>query len=166
MPTITITTIVDATPELCFDLSRSIDLHTISTKQTGERAVAGATSGVINLNETVTWKAKHFGIWQHLTSKITEYSRPAYFVDEMVKGTFARFRHEHHFKKQNNQTIVIDIFDYTSPLGILGSAADKLFLKTYMYKLLLERNRVIKEYAETDKWQEIIPAIVQNQLKL
>jgi len=163
MPTITITTIVNATPELCFDLSRSIDLHTISTKQTGERAVAGVTTGLINLNETVTWRAKHFGIWQHLTSKITEYDRPVYFVDEMVKGAFARFKHEHHFKQQGNQTIVTDIFDYTSPLGILGRIADKLFLETYMYKLLLERNRVIKEYAESGKWQEISPAIVQDQ---
>ncbi|MER2999664.1 SRPBCC family protein [Pontibacter populi] len=162
MPTITITTIVNATPELCFDLSRSIDLHTISTKHTGEQAVAGVTSGLIDLNETVTWKAKHFGIWQHLTSKITEYNRPAYFVDEMVKGAFARFRHEHHFKQQNNQTIITDIFDYTSPLGILGRVADRLFLKTYLHKLLLERNRVIKSYAEFGKWQEIIPAIVQE----
>jgi len=163
MPTITITTIVNATPELCFDLSRSIDLHTISTKQTGERAVAGVTTGLINLNETVTWRAKHFGIWQYLTSKISEYDRPVYFVDEMVKGAFARFKHEHHFKQQGKQTIVTDIFDYTSPLSILGRIADKLFLETYMYELLLERNRVIKEYAESGKWQEILPAIVQDQ---
>ena len=81
----------------------------------------------------------------------------------MVKGAFARFKHEHHFKLHNNQTIVTDIFDYTSPLGILGWAADKLFLETYMYKLLLERNRVIKEYAESGKWREIIPAIVLDQ---
>jgi ligand-binding SRPBCC domain-containing protein len=159
MPTISLTTIVNATPELCFDLSRSIDLHTISTKQTGEKAVAGVTTGLLHLNETVTWRAKHFGIWQHLTSKITEYNRPFYFVDEMVKGAFAGFRHEHHFKQQNNQTIVTDIFAYTSPMGILGLAADKLFLKTYMTKLLSERNRVIKMYAESGKWQEIISAL-------
>ncbi|MFD2602510.1 hypothetical protein [Flavobacterium suzhouense] len=45
---------------------------------------------------------------------------------------------------------MIDVFDYTSPFGLLGRMADVLFLKHYMAKLLTERNRVIKEYAEDD----------------
>jgi hypothetical protein len=49
-----------------------------------------------------------------------------------------------------------DIFDYTAPLGILGKLANFLFLKNYMTRFLLERNAVIKEFAETDKWKEII----------
>ncbi len=158
MPTITTTTIVNAPPELCFDLSRSIDLHMISTKRTGERAVAGVTSGLIGLNETVTWRAKHLGIWQHLTSRITEYNRPVFIVDEMVKGAFKRFRHEHHFEQQGNSTIMTDVFDYTSPLGLLGKLADVLFLEKYMTRFLLERNLAIKVYAETDKWQQLLPS--------
>ena len=54
MPIITIETTVKAPVDVCFDLSRSIDLHTISTKHTGERAVAGVTAGLIELGETVT----------------------------------------------------------------------------------------------------------------
>lgn len=41
-----------------------------------------------------------------------------------------------------------DIFDYQSPLGILGKVADVLFLKRYMSKFLSKRNEVIKLYAE------------------
>jgi len=41
-----------------------------------------------------------------------------------------------------------DVFDYKSPLGFLGSVADVLFLKRYMTKLLTERNRVVKLFAE------------------
>lgn len=71
MPCIKIETTIHAPVQRCFDLSRSIDLHQISTIETKERAIAGKTSGLIGLNETVTWQAKHFGITQKLTSKIT-----------------------------------------------------------------------------------------------
>ena len=150
MPTISLVTTISAPIEVCFDLSRSIDLHIISTKQTGERAIAGVTSGLIGLGESVTWRAKHFGVWQRLSSRITEYERPCYFADEMVEGAFKRFKHEHHFQESGNSiTLMRDVFDYTSPFGIIGKVADKLFLRKYMTQLLVERNSVIKHYAES-----------------
>jgi hypothetical protein len=70
MPTrIDLTTIINAPIEICFDLSRSIDLHQQSTQQTHEKAIAGRTTGLIELNEFVTWQATHFLITQKLTSK-------------------------------------------------------------------------------------------------
>lgn len=147
---------IKAPAALCFDLSRSIDLHLISTKHTGEEAIAGTTKGLIGLGESVTWRAKHLGIWQTLTTRITEFNSPHFFVDEMVSGAFHSFRHEHHFKETDGVTCVIDIFNYRSPLGHLGKLADWLFLTRYMERLLKERNRVIKEYAETGKWQDIL----------
>ena len=36
-----------------------------------ERAVAGRMTGAIELGETVTWRARHFGYWWTLTSRIT-----------------------------------------------------------------------------------------------
>lgn len=148
MPSIHIETRIKAPVALCFDISRSIDVHVASTKQTDETAIAGKTSGLIALNETVTWRAKHFGIWQTLTSKITEMEPPYFFADEMVKGVFRSFRHEHHFAEDKGYTVMTDIFVFESPLGILGKLADVLFLKRYMRNLLVKRNAVIKEFAE------------------
>lgn len=148
MPAIEITTYINAPIEKCFDLARSIDLHLESTKQTGEQAIAGRTSGLIELGETVTWRAKHFGIRQSLSSKITEFEKPNYFVDEMVEGAFKSFRHEHRFTTVDGHTVMQDVFVFESPLGILGRLANVLFLERYMRNLLLERNRVIKEVAE------------------
>jgi len=156
MPIITIETRIKAPIEICFDLSRSIDLHTISTKQTGEQAVAGVTSGLISINETVTWRARHFGVWQHLTSKITSYNRPYLFTDEMVNGPFKHFKHDHHFICDCHETVMTDVFNYKSPFGALGRLADKLFLKLYMSDLLIERNSAIKYYAESGKWKELL----------
>ncbi len=78
MPTIELHTQINAPTQTVFNLSRSIDLHIESTKQTGEQAIAGRTSGLIKLGETVTWRAKHFGIRQDLTSKITEFNYPLF----------------------------------------------------------------------------------------
>jgi ligand-binding SRPBCC domain-containing protein len=148
MPKIELLTEISAPIEKVFDLARSIDLHIESTKQTGEQAIAGKTSGLIELGETVTWRAKHFGIWQTLTSKITEYNYPNYFVDEMIQGAFKSIRHEHHFTRVSDGTLMKDVFVYQSPLGILGRLANVLFLKRYMTKLLEERNKVIRNNAE------------------
>ena len=123
----------------------------LSTSETGEKAIAGRASGLIELNETVTWRAKHFGIWQTLTSKITEYNAPYLFVDEMVSGAFRSFRHEHHFEQQAGGTLMKDIFTYQSPLGPIGMLANKLFLTKYMTYFLVQRNKAIKEYAESGK---------------
>ncbi|WP_158828310.1 SRPBCC family protein [Mucilaginibacter lacusdianchii] len=156
MPIIRLQTIINAPVERCFDLSRSIDLHTISTKHTGEQAVRGRTSGLIELGESVTWRARHFGIWQYLTSKITAMQPPYFFVDEMVSGTFRSFRHEHQFTSVEGKTVMVDKFNYTSPFRILGRLADYLFLETYMTKLLEQRNAVIKAFAESDRWQQVL----------
>lgn len=117
----------------------------------------GKTSGLIGMGETVTWKAKHFGITQLLTSKITGFDAPFYFADEMVSGAFKGFKHEHILKEQNGITAVTDIFNYQSRYGLVGRLADLLFLKKYMKALLLKRNEIIREYAEdADKAQSVL----------
>lgn len=156
MPQIIIKTEIKADKKIVFDLSRSIDLHKISVQHTNEEAVAGKTSGLIGLDETVTWKAKHFGMSQLLTSKITAFESPDYFADEMVSGAFKSFRHEHHFADFNTGTLMTDYFDYQSPFRFLGSVADALFLKKYMRKLLEKRNATIKDFAESEKWKNVI----------
>jgi ligand-binding SRPBCC domain-containing protein len=157
MPRINLLYSINAPIDVVFDLSRSVDLHKISTAHTNEEAIAGKTQGLMDLNDSVTWQAKHLGITQRLTSKITEFNRPYFFTDEMQQGAFKSFRHEHFFKEENGLTIMADVFDYKSPFGIFGRIADVLFLKKYMYKLLAERNRIIKEFAEDpDKYKKIL----------
>ncbi|HLZ58279.1 MAG TPA: SRPBCC family protein [Ktedonosporobacter sp.] len=151
MPTIRLETYIHAPVERCFDLSLSIDLHQGSMAKTRERAVAGVTSGLLKLNDTVTWEATHFGVRQRLTTKITEYERPVRFVDEMLQGAFKEIRHVHEFLPQHDGTLMIDIMAFQSPLGVLGWLADSLVLERYMLKLLLARNQHIKNVAESSQ---------------
>ncbi|MBC8046714.1 MAG: SRPBCC family protein [Fimbriimonadaceae bacterium] len=147
---------IHAPIEICFDLSRSIDLHMISTGKTKEKAIAGKTSGLIELNETVTWRAKHLGVNQTLTSKITALKYPKYFVDEMVAGVFKSLRHQHIFESKNDHTIITDKFEFESPFGIFGKIFNHIFLTSYLKGFITDRNKIIKEYAETDKWKTIL----------
>ncbi|MBA3806254.1 MAG: SRPBCC family protein [Acidobacteria bacterium] len=148
MPTIHLETFIRAPIELCFDLSRSVDVHMASTNYTGERAIAGVTSGMMNLGDEVTWEARHFWTRQRLTSRITAMERPRMFVDEMQRGAFVRWHHMHTFEAQGDGTVMSDEADYASPLGLLGRIADHLFLKRYMTRLLTVRNAHIKKVAE------------------
>ena len=126
MPIIVLRTRVAAPPARCFDFARDIDLHQRSTAASHERAVAGVMSGLLGAGDEVTWEATHFGLRQRLTSRMTEFDPPNRFVDEMVRGAFRRFRHEHQFLPVDGGTEVVDIFDYSAPLGPLGWLADHL----------------------------------------
>jgi ligand-binding SRPBCC domain-containing protein len=156
MPKIHLTSFIAAPVERVFDLSRSINLHQISTVDTNEKAIDGVLNGLVNKNETVTWQARHLFKTRRFTSMITEMESPDYFVDEMTQGDFISFHHEHHFKAADNGTIMIDLINFETPYGIFGKIANGFFLKSYIQKMLVKRNAVIKDYAETQKWKAIL----------
>jgi ligand-binding SRPBCC domain-containing protein len=156
MTTIKLTTKINAPAERCFLLSLSVDLHELSTEGTNEKAIAGVTSGIMKLNDIVTWRAKHFGIYQNLTTKISAYDFPRYFVSEMVKGAFKKLHHQHFFEQKNNATIMRDLFIFEVPFGIFGKLFSKLVLANYMKGFLIKRNETIKQVAETDAWKKLL----------
>ena len=157
MARIELTVIVAAPPVVCFDLARSVDAHVRSTTATSERAIRGKTSGLLSLGDEVTWSARHFGIRQELTSRITAFDRPNHFRDSMVRGAFARFDHDHHFTAGPGGTVIRDVFDYDAPLGPLGRVAEALFLSSYMRRFLLVRLEELRALAESDGWRTFVP---------
>jgi ligand-binding SRPBCC domain-containing protein len=147
MQTVTVHTLIRAPIEVCFDAARDLDLHVESMRHTNERAVAGRTSGLIELGEAVTWRGRHFGVVQHFTSKITAFDRPRYFQDSMQRGAFRSFVHDHFFVEENGQTRMTDLLVFEAPLGILGRIAERLLLRRYLERLLADRARVIAQYS-------------------
>src|SRR5260370_9203268 len=149
MPTIRLETYITAPIERCFDLALSVDLHRPSVAHTHERRIGGVTTGMMKLGDTVTWEAVHCGIKQRLVSKITAYERPYRFTDEMIRGAFQETTHLHEFVSQPPGTLMIDLFSFRAPLGILGRLAETLVLRRYMKGLLLTRNRHLKQVMST-----------------
>jgi ligand-binding SRPBCC domain-containing protein len=83
-----------------------------------------------------------------MTSKITEFEPPHRFVDEMVRGPFASFRHEHLFTASGSGgTVMTDVVDVRMGLGPIGPVAD-IFAAAYLRRLLRIRNAAIRAGAE------------------
>lgn len=148
MARIQIVTEIRATPLVCFDRARDLDLHARSMQRSGERAVAGKTSGLIGLGEKVTWRARHFGVVHEHAARITAFEPPRHFRDEMIRGRFERFRHDHHFEPCPAGTRMVDSVEFQSPLGALGRLVDRLVMERYLTRLLLERADAIRRAAE------------------
>lgn len=148
MTTIQLSTKIKASRQVIFDLSRNIDIHKLSTAKSNETAIDGVTSGLINVNETVTWRGKHFGFYLTHKSIISAMEIPSYFVDEMVEGKFKSFKHEHSFIDGNRFVMMIDKIQYQTPYGIFGKLFDVLLLKKHLTNFISERNKVLKELAE------------------
>jgi hypothetical protein len=148
MTTIYLSTKIKASIQTVFDASRNIDIHQLSASKSNENAFAGVTSGLINLNETVTWQGKHFGLNLTHKSRITAMTCYSYFIDEMEEGKFKSFTHQHFFEEINGITIMTDELQYETPFGVFGKLFDYLFLKKHLTHFLLNRNQVLKEVSE------------------
>jgi len=144
MPVFELETQIMAPGKVCFDLARSIDLHLDSMSKSDERAVGGITSGLIGEGQEVSWEARHFGVLWHMTSRITEFDSPHRFVDQMVRGPFASFRHEHRFEPVATGTRMTDVIDFTMPLGLLANPITGWYLR----RLMSTRNETIRTKAE------------------
>jgi ligand-binding SRPBCC domain-containing protein len=165
MPLIELETRIAAPQDRVFDLARSIDAHLASAHGTNERAIAGRTSGLIEQGETVTWEARHLGMTQQLTVRITAMNRPHSFEDEMVRGAFASMRHIHRFLPHGTGTIMRDEFQFAAPLGILGRTAEHAFLTRYMRTFLEKRALALKALAESNDWQRFLPATFSTEAR-
>jgi ligand-binding SRPBCC domain-containing protein len=156
------TTLIRAPIGRVFDLARSIEVHLLGNTHFGEQATAGTKSGLIVMGEQVTWRARHFGVRQYLTSAITAYDRPEYFQDTMLRGAFRSMQHDHYFRELapgedgSPRTEMRDDFRFAAPLGPLGWLAERLVLRRYMRALLVERNVIIRQVAESGEWQRYL----------
>ena len=156
MPVIHLTTFIAAPPQRVFDLSRSVELHKYSMSKHKEEAVAGTRFGLLEKDETVTWKAKHLMKQRVMRVRISAMNKFESFSDEQIDGDFVSMRHDHFFKPIQNGTIMIDKFDYKLPYGGIGNFINSLFLHRYIKKLLVHRNNVIKEFAESEQWKRLL----------
>jgi ligand-binding SRPBCC domain-containing protein len=156
MPTIHLTTFIAAPVNVVFDLSRHVGLHKESMSKFKEEAVAGIRFGLIENEDTVTWKARHLFKNRLLRVKVTDMRSREKYIDEQLQGDFKMMKHEHHFKQCENGTLLIDLFHFEAPYGMLGRWFNSLYLTRYLKRLLEQRNKTIKEYAETGRWKKLL----------
>ena len=148
MGRIVLETFVRAPAARCFDLARSTHAHVASQADSGERVVA-APRELLELGDAVTWEARHLGIRQRLTAKITQMDPPTQFSDDQIRGAFHSFRHIHRFNAVPGGTLVVDDFTYRVPLGWIGLILDVLVVRAHMRALLMRRATLLRRLAES-----------------
>ena len=148
MARIEVDTFIRASPAACYALALNVQAHLDSTQHTGERVLDGPASGCLALGDVVTWEARHLGVRQRLTVRITAASPPHYFRDELVRGAFKTLRHDHYFEAVAGGTRMRDVFEFSSPAGLIGRWFDRLFLTRYLTRFLRSRNAILKQQLE------------------
>ncbi len=134
-----LSTDIPAPIDQAFDLARDISVHERSLAQSGERAIGGRTGGRIEVGETVMFGARYLGIWWTLESRVTAMDAPTSFVDEQVRGPFARFRHEHRFESIPGGTRMTDDWEHVLRFGLIGRLMDALIVRRMVRRLLATR---------------------------
>ncbi len=145
---IEVVTKISAEPRRVFDIELDSQAHAASLASSRETATTSSGRPVLSLGDSVTFRARHFGLWWTLTSRITEFNRPIRFVDQQVRGPFAHLRHEHLFEAQpDGSTLMIDRMSFRPPLGLLGRSVERA-LSAYLRRLLRKRADYVKTLAE------------------
>ena len=113
-------------------------------------------SGLITLDQVVVWRARHLGIPQTRTVKITKFDRPNHFREEMTSGILKSMRHDYTFKEHPYGSLLLDKFEFEAPFSVAGRVAERLVLMRLARSFLRSRNQNLKRIAETDEWLRYI----------
>ena len=154
MPRIHQTIFIEAPAERVFDLARNFTL--LKKAFDKEQVNSTAAFNFLGMGDTITIHAKHAGKLRSAMLRITGLQAAGNFVEEQVKGDLQSYRHEHHFKQIDNGTIMIDIIDYDYPRDVIGRLIGKIYFKSYLEKILVKRNELIRKYAESDRWKPLL----------
>jgi ligand-binding SRPBCC domain-containing protein len=157
MSTIHVTSFIHAPVERTFDLSRSTSLHKAVLRTYRKGTLEGGSEGLMGLQDKVTFKLNFLGRQRELITKIDILDFPRMFVSTLVRGAFRSLKHEHYFKPVDNGTLLIDMLEYEPAFGAAGKLADSLMIRAFLKKYLEAKNRLIKQYAEGEKWRVVLP---------
>jgi ligand-binding SRPBCC domain-containing protein len=159
MITVRTTTQVNAPIERCFQLSLSAALR---QEAVGSEPVSGRTTGLIGLDDKVTWAKGLFG-WGSRQENRVEALRPDLFFREVSSvESPGRLEHDHHFAPMNDGTRIRDEIQCSAPEGWRGLIAERFFLRRRMTEYLKRRNAIIKQAAESEGWHHYL----DGELKL
>jgi len=85
------------------------------------------------------------GIGVDWVTEITQIVHHDHFIDDQRVGPFALWHHQHWFREiAEGKTEMTDILHYQAPLGVLGTIADRLFVRRQVEGIFTAREDAIK----------------------
>jgi hypothetical protein len=149
---------IKAPIQQCFDLARSIDFHKISVSPIKEELVAGCTAGLIGYNQHALIQSSLWGSRFSTELKVVKFNPPFFLSYEIVGGHFHSIVHDYYFYDISEETVMVNHFYYKPKWGFFGEIISFIFLEKFLEKMITNRNNMLREYAETEKWKDILPA--------
>ncbi len=77
----------------------------------------------LHTGSLIEYRLRWHKIPMRWTSEITDWSPPHRFIDNQVRGPYAKWHHEHGFTAENGGTRIRDEVQYALPFGIAGQLA-------------------------------------------
>ena len=148
---------IKAPVDRCFDLARSIEFHKISVKPIQEESVAGCTKGLIGYNQHALLQSKVKGFHFSTELKLTKFTPPFFMSYDIMDSNFESIIHDYYFYDISEETVMINHFYYKPKWGILGEILNFLFLEKYLTRIIEKRNDLLRDFAENNKWQDVLP---------
>ena len=94
----------------------------------------------------ITYKVSPmFGIKLNWMTEITHVKEKEYFVDEQLVGPYSLWHHQHKIEAVVGGVKMTDIVTYVPPFGILGTLANKLFIKKKLKSIFDYRQIVLEK---------------------
>lgn len=97
----------------------------------------------------IEYRLRWHGIPMRWTSEITDWSPPHRFIDNQIRGPYARWHHEHGFVAENGGTRIRDEVQYALPLGMVGRLAHWLRARRDVEAIFAFRQRRLAELLGT-----------------
>ncbi len=99
----------------------------------------------LHTGSLIEYKLKVHGLPMRWKSEIAEWDPPHRFVDNQLKGPYARWHHLHTFVAENGGTRIRDQVDYELPFGIIGELMHTLMVRRDVESIFLYRQKRLLE---------------------
>lgn len=152
MPVIELQSHIDAPAEVCFDLTRNMDLLSEFLKPLSGRAVSGFTQGLIGPGDHVIFNFGFLNLFLELKSEIVEYKRPVEFCDRHTSRLFSRSVHTHIFEPAGNGTCMRENYEFEFFCRFLSQKPFILVVMALIRWQLARKMRLIKQIAERGRY--------------
>ncbi len=105
--------------------------------------VLDATDRPVRLGTRIRYRLRLHGVSLRWESRISEYRERGCFADEMLAGPYRRWYHRHLFFEVPGGVEIVDVVDYTLPLGPLGRVVHALIVHRQLDAIFTYRQQAI-----------------------
>ena len=100
----------------------------------------------MRLGALLDYRLKLHGVPVRWQTRIETWEPPVRFVDTQTKGPYSLWEHTHLFEKDGEAAAVIhDRVRYAIPLGPLGAAAHRLFVRRDLERIFDYRSEAVSQ---------------------